>query len=74
MRAELFFIVFAIIMLAFFAVFVWGLVDALRRSDEEWAAAGQSKWLWVVVILVAGVIGVVLYWFMVRPKLEQVRR
>ena len=55
---------------------VWAIVDALRASEAQWDAVGQSRLVWVAVILVGavcgGFFGVVLaavYLLTVRPKL-----
>ncbi len=52
-----------------FALWLWSLIDALGRSDTEWRNADQSKITWVVVIVVVGPIGSILYFAMARPKL-----
>ena len=67
-------VIFALVMLPLFAIFVWALVDALRRSDAEWEAAGQSKVLWAILIAVLGFLGAALYFFIPRPDLERARR
>jgi hypothetical protein len=57
---------------------VIALVDATRRSDTEWARAGQNKTLWVVLIAVGFlmcIVGIVIdlvYLFSIRPQLERV--
>ncbi|HET6804135.1 MAG TPA: PLDc N-terminal domain-containing protein [Frateuria sp.] len=49
------------------------LVDALRVPDPVWARAGQGKLLWVLVVVLAGVIGALLYAVMARPALGRVQ-
>ena len=57
---------------------LWGLVDAARRPDEEFRAAGQNKTLWIVLnalgLLVWGFGAVValVYLLVVRPKVADV--
>jgi hypothetical protein len=57
---------------------VIALVDSTRRSDAEWARAGQNKTLWVVLIavgLVTCMIGIVIelvYLLSIRPQLDRV--
>ncbi len=46
---------------------LWALVDALRIGDPAWRAAEQSKILWVLVIVLLGPLGALLYLFI--PKL-----
>jgi hypothetical protein len=55
------------------ALWIWSLVDALRFADREWAAAGQTKVLWVVLIVFLGLIGSLLYVRLARPALAAVR-
>ena len=66
-------VISVLIMLPLFAIFVWALVDALRRSDAEWQAAGQSKVLWAILIAVLGILGAALYFFIPRPALQRAR-
>lgn len=39
------------------AIWLWILVQALRIPDERWSAAGQSKGLWIFLIVVLGLVG-----------------
>jgi hypothetical protein len=55
------------------ALWLWSLVDALRISDQRWSTAGQSKLLWVLLIVVLGVVGSVLYVAIPRPALGRLR-
>jgi hypothetical protein len=55
--------------LAMTALWLVALVDALRIPDSVWDRAGQSKLLWVLVVVLAGVIGALLYAVMARPAL-----
>jgi hypothetical protein len=54
---------------------IWAIVDAARRPDEVWTAAGQNKTLWIVLLAVftvtcgAGWIVAIIYVASVRPKL-----
>jgi hypothetical protein len=69
---------FAVIVVLFFllpalALFVWWvlmLVDALKVSDATWSAAGESKILYVLLMVFLGVIGTILYVAIARPKLR----
>jgi hypothetical protein len=58
-------------------LWVWTLVDALRTPQHRWVAAGQSKVLWVLVLvgsLFVGMafLGSVLYLLLPRPRLRAV--
>lgn len=55
------------------AVTVWWLlmlVQALRTPDGVWAAAGQSKILYVLLMIFLGWLGALLYVFIARPGLR----
>ena len=45
---------------------IWALVDAIRVPDESMYRAG-NKLIWVLVILLAGFIGAIVYFFIGRP-------
>jgi hypothetical protein len=53
--------------LVMLAVWIWSLVDALRFSDQRWVTAGQSKVLWVILIVLLGLLGSLLYVVVARP-------
>jgi heme/copper-type cytochrome/quinol oxidase subunit 2 len=59
---------FIVLMMVFVAglmvVWVWMLVDVIQRPEGAFPP-GQEKILWVVLLLVAGVIGGAVYYFMV---------
>lgn len=65
------FLVFALIALATTVVWILSLVDALRIDDQRWAAAGQNKLLWVLLIVLLGLLGSLLYAVMARPSLTR---
>jgi hypothetical protein len=58
-----------VLLLVAAALWIWSLVDALRISDQRWAAAGENKVLWVILIVVLGIVGSLLYAVMPRKKL-----
>jgi hypothetical protein len=61
--------------LVLFVLWLWALVDVLRRPAYAFEAAGVSRGLWVTLLLVsllcglAGFVGLV-YVFFVRPRLR----
>jgi hypothetical protein len=62
-------VIFAGFWLFFFvnmALVIWGLVDAIRVPDDSMYRAG-NKLIWVLVILLAGFIGAIVYLFVGRP-------
>ena len=62
-----------LIPLVAFVLPAWGIVDAAIRPDNVWSAAQQNKLVWVVVQIVVPVIGTIVYFAVVRPKLTAVR-
>jgi hypothetical protein len=75
--ARMSFILIAILLASFVAV-IWALIDSVSRSDEEFAAVGSSRILWIVLIvfgtLLGGMVGLasaIVYLAAIRPKLQQ---
>ena len=62
-------LVFLIVLLAGFGLWVWGIVDAAKRSNEAYTKAGSNKTLWIVLMVLFGDLAVLIYAFAVRPKL-----
>ena len=62
-------LVILIVLLAGFGLWVWGIVDAAKRSNEAYAKAGSNKTLWIVLMVLFGDLAVLIYAFAVRPKL-----
>lgn len=55
------------------AITVWWLlmlIQALRTPDSVWAAAGQSKLVYVLLMIFLGWLGALLYVFIARPGLR----
>ncbi len=42
-------------------LWVWALVDVLKRPKVEWERTGQSQMLWLVVLVLLNVLGAVAY-------------
>jgi hypothetical protein len=55
------------------ALWLWILYLALRVPRERWAEAGQSRPLWIFLIIVLGVLGAALYLMLVAPSLSPQR-
>lgn len=64
--------VIAVLALVSTIVWVWTLVDVLRRPDQQYAAAGQTKVVWLIVVFFGHVIGVLLWLLVARPQLQRV--
>lgn len=52
---------------------VLSLGDILRIPTDTWAAGKQNQALWTVIVLIVPIIGPALYFFIARPRLNQVR-
>jgi hypothetical protein len=57
------------LLLIFVALPIWAALDAALKPDHTWAAAGQNKLVWVLLCLLLGLIGSLIYLAVVRPKL-----
>ena len=47
-----------------FILWIWMLVDAAKRNFPK----SDDKVLWILVIVLAGIIGAIIYYFMVKRK------
>ena len=56
------------------ALWLWILYLALRVPRERWTEAGQSKPLWIFLIVVLSVPGAALYLVLVAPSLSRRQR
>ena len=45
-------------------------MSCLRYPDQAWEAVGQQKIVWILVIVLVGCLGPLLYFFIPRPKLK----
>ena len=68
---------FLLVAVVGFVLWVIALVDCLKRSDEEFAAVGENRSMWLVVLLVTffvlPLLGALVYWFLPRKKLASAR-
>jgi hypothetical protein len=66
-------LILLVLALAFgFVPWLVGLVDALRTPDGQWEAAGQSKILYVLLMVFLGLLGTVLYALIARAALKRI--
>jgi hypothetical protein len=68
-----------LLIVVFLVVPLWAIIDAATRPTPAWQAAGQSKPLWlsliIVTTLLTGLIGLILsivYLIVIRPKVRGV--
>jgi uncharacterized membrane protein len=52
--------------LAAFAFWIWAIVDVVRVPDDSMFKAG-NKLVWILVIVITGVIGAIIYLVVGRP-------
>lgn len=75
MEAGILILVVLVIGLGFLALSVWWLVlliEAVRIPDAQWDAARQNKILQILLMVLLGIIGTVVYQFTARPELKRV--
>ena len=60
----------------FIGVWLWALIDAIGKPRDLWDEAGQSKPLWIILLLLLNVffLSTILYFAMVRPQLVRAGR
>jgi hypothetical protein len=58
---------FTLIAIAGFGLWVWALVDAIQVSDDAQYQSG-TKVVWVLVIVLTGFVGAIIYLLIGRPK------
>ena len=63
---EAFFAIFFLVVIANIVVVIWALVDAIRVPDDSMYQAG-TKLIWILVIILAGFVGAIVYFFVGRP-------
>ena len=59
--------IFMVLFIAGLALWIWALVDAIQVPDDSMYQSG-SKLIWVLVIVLAGAIGAIVYLVVWRPK------
>ena len=67
-------LVLLLMLLALAATVAWivYLIEAVQMPDAQWQAAGQNKLLHIVLMVVLGVIGTIIYFVTARTALKQV--
>jgi len=58
------FAIIGLIGLAAFAFWLWMLIDVITRAPSE----GNTKLIWILVVVFTGIIGALIYYFVQRPK------
>jgi hypothetical protein len=63
---EFLFAGFFVFFIANIVLVIWALVDAIRVPDDTMYRAG-NKLIWILVILLAGFVGAIIYFFVGKP-------
>lgn len=58
-------------LLLFFGPWIYALVHAIKRSEEQFRAVASSKTLWIILLVVATTFAAVPYIFTVRRRLNR---
>ncbi len=69
---EINFVAIAVILaIVVFIFWLWMLIDCLKRQDDTFAIGGNyAKLIWVLVIIFTGIIGALLYYFLIKRKIK----
>ena len=70
MDAGLLAVIVVVIGLALFVWWLLVLIEALRTPSSQWAAAGQNQLVYIVLMVLLGVIGTIVYVAVARPQLR----
>ncbi|HDZ86433.1 MAG TPA: PLDc_N domain-containing protein [Actinobacteria bacterium] len=55
-----------------FALWVWMLIDVVQRKDDDFPEPGpNTKMTWILVVILAGLIGAPIYYFVVKKKMDK---
>ena len=61
---------FVAIWIFLFVVWIIMLIDCVKRKPEEFPGGGENtKTIWLVVVILTGGIGAIVYYFMVKKKM-----
>ena len=67
-----FVVVFWLIGIFLFIVWIIMLVDCVKRDNSEFPNAGEStKTMWLLIVILTGGIGAIIYYFLVRKKMPR---
>lgn len=62
-------IILLLIVIIITVPWLWMLIDCLKRPDDKFAIGGNyAKLIWVLVIIFTGLIGALIYYFLVKRK------
>ena len=64
----LFFLLFLAFWVGSFALWIWGIVDVARIPDHQYKIAGTDKVMWVLIVVLVGGIGTIIWYFAKRNE------
>ena len=60
-----------IVVLGLLALWIWMLVDCVKRDENNFPSLGENtKIIWILIIALAGWVGAIIYYFMVKQKMD----
>lgn len=60
---------FFVLWLAAIAFWIWMIVDVVKREEAQFPnSTGNSKVMWLLIVLLLGVIGAIVYYFAIKRK------
>ena len=62
----MFFLLFVGFWVGSFILWIWGIVDVARIPDHQFKAAGTEKIMWVLIVVLVGGIGTIIWYFAKR--------
>ena len=65
--SEIILILYVLVFVFVIVFWLWMLIDCLKRQDEKFAIDGNhAKLIWVLVIIFTGLIGALIYYFLIK--------
>jgi len=60
-----------LIILGLLGLWIWMLVDCIKREEEDFPSMGENtKLIWILIVALTGWIGAIIYFFMVKQKVD----
>jgi heme/copper-type cytochrome/quinol oxidase subunit 2 len=67
-----FIVIFWLIGVFLFVVWLIMLIDCAKRDNQDFPGAGENtKTMWLLIVILTGGIGAIVYYFMVRRKMPR---
>jgi len=64
----MFFLFFMVFGVGSFVLWVWGIIDVCRIPEHQYRAVGTEKTMWVLIVVLVGGIGTIVWYFAERAK------